>query len=36
MATSILFLKKNNLFANLKKYWFHQDEVYFLEYIVSS
>ena len=29
-------LKKNGLFANLKKYWFHQDEVRFLEYVVSA
>ena len=29
-------LKKNGLFANLKKYWFYKDEVRFLGYIVSS
>ena len=30
------FLKKNCLFANLKKCWFHKDEVRFLRYVVSS
>ena len=29
-------LRKYSLFANLKKCCFHQDEIYFLEYIVSS
>ena len=29
------FLRKNGIFANLKKYWFHQDEVRFLGYVVS-
>ena len=29
-------LRKFSLFANLKKYWFHQDEVWFLGYVVSS
>ena len=29
-------LRKYLLFANLKKYCFHQDEVYFLGYVVSS
>ena len=29
-------LKKNSLFANLKKCWFHQDEIRFLEYVVSA
>ena len=29
-------LKKFSLFANLKKCWFHQEEVWFLGYIVSS
>ena len=29
-------LKKNGLFANLKKYWFYQDEICFLGYIVSA
>ena len=28
-------LRKNGLFANLKKYWFHKDEVRFLRYVVS-
>ena len=28
--------RKYLLFANLKKYWFYQDEVCFLRYIVSS
>ena len=27
---------KHFFFANLKKYWFHQNEVCFLEYVVSS
>ena len=27
-------LRKNGLFANLKKSWFHQDEVWFLSYVV--
>ena len=30
------FLKKNGSFANLKKCWFHKDEVQFLGYVVSS
>ena len=29
-------LQKHSLFANLKKCWFHQDEVCFLEYVVLS
>ena len=29
-------LRKNGLFANLKKYRFHKDKVRFLGYIVSS
>ena len=29
-------LKNNGLFANLKKYQFHQDEVCFLGYVVSA
>ena len=29
-------LKKNGLFANLTKYWFHKDEVRFLGYVVWS
>ena len=29
-------LKKNGLFANLKKYRFHKDKVRFLGYVVSS
>ena len=29
-------LQKHSLFANLKKCWFHQDEVRFLEYVVLS
>ena len=29
-------LQKHNLFANLKKYWFHQDEFRFLDYVVST
>ena len=29
-------LRKNSLFANLKKCWFHKDEVWFLEYVISS
>ena len=29
-------LWKHSLFANLKKYWFHQDEVCFLGYMVLS
>ena len=30
------FLRKNGLFANLKKYRFHKDEVQFLGYVVLS
>ena len=30
------FLRKNGLFANLKKCWFHKDEMQFLGYVVSS
>ena len=30
------FLRKNGLLANLKKCWFHQDEVRFLGYVVSA
>ena len=30
------FLRKNGLFANLKKCRFHQDEVCFLRYVVSA
>ena len=29
-------LQKHGLFANLKKYWFHQNEVWFLSYIVFA
>ena len=29
-------LRKNGLFANLKKYWFHQDEIRFFGYVVSA
>ena len=29
-------LRKNSLFTNLKKCWFHKDEVQFLRYVVSS
>ena len=29
-------LRKFLLFANLKKYWFHQEKVWFLGYMVSS
>ena len=29
-------LRKNGLFANLKKCWFHKDKVQFLSYIVLS
>ena len=29
-------LRKNGLFANLKKCWFHKDEMRFLGYVVSS
>ena len=29
-------LRKNGLFVNLKKYWFHKDKVRFLGYVVSS
>ena len=29
-------LRKNGLFANLKKFWFHQNEVCFLGYVVSA
>ena len=28
-------LRKFLLYANLKKYWFHQEEIWFLGYIVS-
>ena len=28
--------RKYSLFANVKKCWFHQDEVCFLEYVVLS
>ena len=28
-------LRKFSLYANLKKYWFHQEEVWFLGYIIS-
>ena len=30
------FLRKNGLFANLKKCWFYKDEVQFVGYVVSS
>ena len=30
------FLRKNSLFANLKKLWFHKNKVRFLEYVVLS
>ena len=30
------FLRKNGLFANLKKRWFHKNEVRFLGYVISS
>ena len=30
------FLKKNSLFTNLKKCWFHQDKVRFLRYVMSD
>ena len=29
-------LRKHGLYANLKKCWFHQDEVRFLGYVVSA
>ena len=29
-------LRKYSLFANLKKYWFYQDEICFLKYVVLS
>ena len=29
-------LRKNDLFTNLKKCWFHKNEVRFLEYVISS
>ena len=29
-------LRKHNLFANLKKYYFYQEEVCFLSYVISS
>ena len=29
-------LQRHRLFANLKKCWFHKDEIYFLGYIVSA
>ena len=29
-------LRKYGLYANLKKYRFHKDKVYFLDYIVSA
>ena len=29
-------LKKFSLYANLKKCWFYQDDVWFLSYVVSS
>ena len=29
-------LKKNKLFFNLKKYWFYQDKVYFLRYVILT
>ena len=29
-------LRKNGLFANLKKCWFYKDEMWFLKYVVSS
>ena len=29
-------LQKYSFFANLKKYWFHQKEICFLEYVVLS
>lgn len=28
--------RKYSLFADLKKYYFHQDKVHFLEYIICS
>ena len=28
--------KKHSLFSNLKKCWFHQDKVCFLDYIISA
>lgn len=30
------YLRKNVLFANLKKYQFHKDKVYFLGYIILA
>ena len=30
------FLRKNSLFANLKKYWFYKDKLQFLGYVVLS
>ena len=30
------FLRKNGLFANLKKCWFHKDKVCFLSYVISA
>ena len=30
------FLRKNGLFANLKKFWFHQNEIRFFGYIMSA
>ena len=32
----LVFLRNNSLFANLKKCWFHKNEIQFLRYIVSS
>ena len=29
-------LRKFSLYVNLKKYWFYQDEVQFLGYVISS
>ena len=29
-------LRKHSLFVNLKKYWFYQDEIRFLEYVILS
>ena len=36
MRLMLDLLRKNSLFANLKKCWFHKDKVQFLEYVVSS